>query len=392
MALKKSEFSNDEIPIFEDEFVYKRVEYWQMRMWLVKEKIITNKIRHLTLVKLLLLKKYALALFSAFIILCVGSKNVAAQELPNPLHVIEYSKMFKDSKIAGKLKIAFIDLSDLRAGPQVVIANLNGEVLRRIVVPADRFNKSWTNWGPGITVNTRKNSLWVLFPNVGLTEFDLSTGKQIGKLEVPLVSHQIQITKDETFVMPFSWDKPDDAQLVEVAKDGGVIFEWRADNRLNNISHMEVPAYGQPPSYTATTSAKKLANGNYVIAMAQKGLILEIDKSKNIVKSQNVSTRPHTLVTSGSEIIGYSARSPNRIIIKNKACGCFKEIPIEEQLGGKASARTLSLENIDDGLWFVSGVLHLYIISETGEILWKLSHDGLKGRPVGFHSAVTFMD
>lgn len=37
MALKKSEFSEDEIPIYEDALVYKRGEYRQMRMWLAKE-------------------------------------------------------------------------------------------------------------------------------------------------------------------------------------------------------------------------------------------------------------------------------------------------------------------------------------------------------------------
>jgi integrase len=37
MALKKAEFSEDEIPIYEDALVYKRGEYWQMRMWLAKE-------------------------------------------------------------------------------------------------------------------------------------------------------------------------------------------------------------------------------------------------------------------------------------------------------------------------------------------------------------------
>ena len=37
MALKKAEFNDDEVPIFEDALVYKRGEYWQMRMWLAKE-------------------------------------------------------------------------------------------------------------------------------------------------------------------------------------------------------------------------------------------------------------------------------------------------------------------------------------------------------------------
>ena len=37
MALKKAEFIDDEIPLYEDALVYKRGEYWQMRMWLSKE-------------------------------------------------------------------------------------------------------------------------------------------------------------------------------------------------------------------------------------------------------------------------------------------------------------------------------------------------------------------
>ena len=38
MALKKKNFSDDEIAIFEDAVIYKRGEYWQFRMWLEKER------------------------------------------------------------------------------------------------------------------------------------------------------------------------------------------------------------------------------------------------------------------------------------------------------------------------------------------------------------------
>ena len=37
MVLKKAEYTDDEIPIYEEALVYKRGEYWQMRMWLAKE-------------------------------------------------------------------------------------------------------------------------------------------------------------------------------------------------------------------------------------------------------------------------------------------------------------------------------------------------------------------
>jgi hypothetical protein len=44
LILKKQEFKDDEIPIFDEACVYKRGEYWQFRMWLVKENKIRNQI------------------------------------------------------------------------------------------------------------------------------------------------------------------------------------------------------------------------------------------------------------------------------------------------------------------------------------------------------------
>jgi hypothetical protein len=37
MTLKKKQFSDDEIPLFDNAVLYKRGEFWQMRMWLAKE-------------------------------------------------------------------------------------------------------------------------------------------------------------------------------------------------------------------------------------------------------------------------------------------------------------------------------------------------------------------
>ncbi len=38
MPLKKQSYADDEIPIFDEAVVYRRGDYWQMRMWLTKEK------------------------------------------------------------------------------------------------------------------------------------------------------------------------------------------------------------------------------------------------------------------------------------------------------------------------------------------------------------------
>ena len=38
MSLKKHSYSANEIPIYDEAVVMQRGEYWQMRMWLTKEK------------------------------------------------------------------------------------------------------------------------------------------------------------------------------------------------------------------------------------------------------------------------------------------------------------------------------------------------------------------
>lgn len=38
MPLKKQSYNDDEIPIYDEAVIYRRGEYWQMRMWLSKEK------------------------------------------------------------------------------------------------------------------------------------------------------------------------------------------------------------------------------------------------------------------------------------------------------------------------------------------------------------------
>ena len=37
MVIKKQEFGEDEVVIFDEAIVYKRGDYWQFRLWLTKE-------------------------------------------------------------------------------------------------------------------------------------------------------------------------------------------------------------------------------------------------------------------------------------------------------------------------------------------------------------------
>lgn len=297
--------------------------------------------------------------------------------------------LFRSDEAIQRKRIAFIDLSARHSAPQILVVNIKGDILSRISIPELRFSPNWTQWGPGIAFDKKKQTIWYLAPKVGLTEFDL-TGNVLRTLDFDKASHQIQRTDDGGFVMPYSWDEQTDSQVVELDTNGSVIWSWRASEYLKTNRTSISIAPGQPKSFTATTSAIKTSQGSFFLSLAQRDLILKINADGEVIWSQTVSTRPHTLVVDGDELIGYSARNPNRVVLKNKECKCFRETVIEEVLPGQTKTRSLSLQHIASDIWFTSGVNKLYLITDQGKILWHLTHDELRGRPIGFHSAVMF--
>ena len=333
----------------------------------------------------MLIKSIHLGLAS--LLICTFSCSLA---FANPLKIIEFDKqLLAELPNLEVSKIAFIDLSAKKQGPKVTITNLNGHLIESFSIPSDRYSSSWTNWGPGISFDIKNKSIWFLSPQVGLTEFTLS-GQVLNKISFPNASHQIQITAERTYVMPYSWDTSDDFQVSEIDEKGGVLFRWKGKDYIEKFAHDNSVAHAQPPSFSATTSAVKTKNGNYYLSMSQKNLIVKLNKSGGVIWTKKVSTRPHTLVVKDDDLVGYTARMPNRLVLFNERCACFKEVLIDEAIGGKANTRSLSLQYLGKGFWFTSGVTGLYIVNDEGKIYWKLEHEGLRGRPIGFHAAVLF--
>lgn len=286
------------------------------------------------------------------------------------------------------VRIAFIDLSDL-ARPGVTVVKLSGEVVSSFALPASAYDADWIHWGPGIQYDRPANALWVLFPRVGYTAFALE-GRPLTRVPFPSASHQLQILDNGHFVSPYSWDRPADAQVVEVTREGRVAWSWHARDFVNALDIVQSPALGQPQSYTATVSAVKTPGGHYWVALAQRNVIVRVDAEGRVIERHVARERPHTLVVEGESLVGYTLRDPNRVVVRNEACGCMREYPVHEALPGGRRTRSLSLQKVAPGLWFVSGVTGLYLMTDDGDIVWRLRHAALNGRPQGFHAAVVF--
>ena len=132
--------------------------------------------------------------------------------LSQPIQVsILDEPLFKKTEVISNKKIAFIDLSELQLGPHIVVVDLKGQILSRFPIPRLRFDSEWINWGPGITFDKTRQTIWYLAPKVGLTEFDLA-GNISQTINFSKASHQIQRTDSGGFVLPYSWDERKDNQ------------------------------------------------------------------------------------------------------------------------------------------------------------------------------------
>lgn len=305
------------------------------------------------------------------------------------MRLVKFDKaLFEHFPNLQAAEVAFIDLSRPDLAPKITIAGIDGALRRSFPIPEGRYAPGWVHWGPGITYDAAQRSIWYLAPLVGLTEFDLD-GRVKSEIAFPKASHQIQILPGGSMVLPYSWDAPQDAQLSVIDRSGRVILQWRAKDYVDANTTSRSPAPNQPRSFTATTSAVRTDTGNFFVALAERNMIVKLDSGGQVVWKRDVSIRPHTLVVQGEELLGFSARNPNRLILRNESCRCEKEVLLVEgrsQLDDRT--RTLSLQNLGKSMWFTSGVTGLYILNDEGQIFWHLSHDQLTDRPRGFHAAV----
>lgn len=318
-----------------------------------------------------------------------GSTLAASPAADNPLSVrADTARLSVLLPAADQVRIAFIDLSRLDH-PRVTVTNLRAQVISSFTLPQAGYDPDWVHWGPGIQHDPLTQSLWVLFPRAGYSQFTLN-GDFLAGVPYPKASHQIQMLADGRIVSPFSWDTAEDAQVVEVARDGRVSWRWHAREYVETLDGLQSPAKGQPSSYTAAVSALKTPRGHYWVALAQRNVIVRVDSTGKVLESRSVSERPHALVVEGEDLVGYTLRAPNRVVIRNRTCDCMREHVLEEALPGRRSTRSLSLQKVGPGLWFVSAVTGLYLMTEEGDLVWRLRHSQLNGRPQGFHSAVFF--
>jgi len=127
-------------------------------------------------------------------------------------------------------------------------------------------------------------------------------------------------------LFPFAWSDQYENQITEIDPSGSEVWPWNARKFMDDENPSETISHREPESFTAITGAIYLDNETIIASLSQANRIVFIDRRSGDVKSQIVSTRPHTPVVHNNKIVEYTSRQTNSLNLWDDRCDCFKVI------------------------------------------------------------------
>ena len=106
-------------------------------------------------------------------------------------------------------------------------------------------------------------------------------------------------------MFPFAWSDQYENQITEIDPSGSEVWPWNARKFMDDENPSETISHREPESFTAITGAIYLDNETVIASLSQANRIVFIDRRSGDVKSQIVSTRPHTPVVHNNKIVEY---------------------------------------------------------------------------------------
>jgi hypothetical protein len=330
-------------------------------------------------------------------------QSLVLAEIDVKIPIYNKSELQKTSDNLDAVRMSFLDLSK-RQKIGIREINLEGETTNFIQIPSEYLDYDIKNfrWGATLQHNSKKDTFLLGLWKSGIVEFSRS-GEVLSEFPLNNISHSIEITSEGNLLFPYSWSQEDESQITEINTDGDVVWEWSAKNFINKHNFKMSVSSREPKSFVAITGAIELDLDTIVATLSQANVIVFINKKdgsveKFITFSQNEwgsnnGKRPHTPVVLNKELIGYSLRAPNSVKLWDFDCECYKLLEVKDKNAirkdGKNRTRSLSLQYLGGGQWFVSGSTMLRQIKTDGTEIWKAK---ISPKPLwsGFHKVIRY--
>jgi len=330
-------------------------------------------------------------------------QSLVLAEIDVKIPIYNKSELQKTSDNLDAVRMSFLDLSK-RQKIGIREINLEGETTNFIQIPSEYLDYDIKNfrWGATLQHNSKKDTFLLGLWKSGIVEFSRS-GEVLSEFPLNNISHSIEITSEGNLLFPYSWSQEDESQITEINTDGDVVWDWSAKNFINKHNFKMSVSSREPKSFVAITGAIELDLDTIVATLSQANVIVFINKKDGSVEkfitfsqnewSSNNGKRPHTPVVLNKELIGYSLRAPNSVKLWDFDCECYKLLEVKDKNAirkdGKNRTRSLSLQYLGGGQWFVSGSTMLRQIKTDGAEIWKAK---ISPKPLwsGFHKVIRY--
>ncbi|MFH1728829.1 MAG: aryl-sulfate sulfotransferase [Pseudomonadota bacterium] len=211
------------------------------------------------------------------------------KKLKNPFENGSYVVDIYDKEKSFNGKTVFADYHDLDK-PKIVEVNMKGEITWEYKLP--RYMKRYTN--PGFDVEYIKKSDTFLFvlPIFGIFEVNRK-GKIVWSYKTNKLSHDAdRLDNGNTIYVYGGGDSKNDAQVIEIDKNGNVVWKWYASKYFDKYPYNEMYEDG----FSHTNSVSRLSDGKTLVSLRNFDLVVLLDKMGKPISQISTSkegSHPH---------------------------------------------------------------------------------------------------
>lgn len=343
------------------------------------------------------MRKLTATLCLTIVVLFFHMKSINAEH-NFKLLTLNVDEIQKTASDLSKVRFAFLDFSQVKKKVSLRVIDYYGNTKINFSIPENIIDRKSKNhrWGAALQYDKHDNTFLIGLWGSGIFRFT-EGGTLIKQYKYPNVTHSIELLKNGNILFPFAWSDKNENQITEIDAAGLEVWHWNAKEYITAENPSETISNREPESFVAITGATYLDNKTVIATLSQSNRIVFIDRLSGDVKSQIVSTRPHTPVVHNNKFIGYTSRAPNSLNLWDDRCDCFRIVELLDENAFKPRrvdrrgwARSLSLQFVGKDQWFASGITSLRQLTTGGKEIWHLQISPTR-QWTGFHKVVRYI-